>query len=197
MLKFNHVLLFIMAIVILNSCEEKTENPGDFNLKSDLEIIQIYDTLGNIFPFEVLRSIDTTYVYPKVTRDTLKDASGNPVPDSQNKLQITLDTTYVPGNKTARLIELDTIVIGSTRNELRIDLKSNARWIAPTPDFGIKIPWFLTQTVNGGGDSTIKAKISLGLASKRRPVLAKQFIFTRDSLVMYKLTFDQKAQNEQ
>lgn len=196
MFKLSHLLLIIMAITLLCGCEQKYENPGDFNLKSSLEIIQIYDTLGNTFPFEVLRSIDTTYLYPRITRDTLKDASGNPILDNQNKLQITIDTAYVPGKKTARYIELDTIVIGSARNELHIDLKTNARWQAPTPNFGTKVPWYVTQTGVGGGDGTIKAKISLGLATKRRPVLAKQFIFTQDSLVMYKLMFDQKAQNE-
>ncbi|MDD4199105.1 MAG: hypothetical protein PHZ12_06850 [Paludibacter sp.] len=197
MFKFSHLLLIIIAYTVLCSCEQKYENPGDFALKSNLEIVQIYDTLGNTFPVEVLRSIDTTYLYPRITRDTLKDTSGNPILDNQNKLQITIDTTYVPGEKTARYIELDTIVIGSTRNELHIDLETNARWQAPSPNFGTKVPWFVTQTGVGGGNGTIKAKISLGLASKRRPILARQFIFTRDSLVMYKLTFDQKAQNEQ
>lgn len=196
MFKLSHLLLIVMALAVLCGCEQKYENPGDFNLKSSLEIVQIYDTLGNTFPFEVLRSIDTTYLYPRITRDTLKDGSGNPILNNQNKLQITIDTTYVPGKKTARYIELDTIVIGSARNELHIDLKTNARWQAPTPNFGTKVPWYVTQTGVGGGDGTIKAKISLGLATKRRPVLAKQFIFTQDSLVMYKLMFDQKAQNE-
>ncbi len=191
-----HLLILFIALITLFSCEEKMENPGDFNLKSTLEIVQIYDTLGNIYPVEILSSIDTTYHYPKITRDTLKDESGNPKLDSNNNLQITTDTNYVAGNKTARYIVLDTILLVSTRNELRIDIQSNARWQAPTPDFGNKIPWYITQTSNGGGDSTIKSRISNGLPSSRRPTLADQFIFTRDSLVMFKVTFNQKGRNE-
>jgi hypothetical protein len=136
-------------------------------------------------------------MYPNIKLDTLKDASGTPILDGYNKPQVTRDTTYVAGAKTAKYIELEPFVIAAPKGELRIDLISNARWQAPSPDFMGKIAWYLTQTVNGGGSSTIKVKISNGLAKTRRPILANQFIFTRDSLVMYKMTIDQKAQNEE
>lgn len=197
MFKNQSLILIFMALAILSSCEEKIENPGDFSVKSQLEVVQVYDSLGTVYPVEVLRSIDTTYMYPKVTRDTLKDASGKPILNAESKLQITLDTTYVAGSKTARFVELKTIVLNNAKSALRIDLKTNARWQAPSPNFGSKIAWYLTLTSNGGGDAVIKTKVLLGLATKRRPVLAQQYIYTRDSLVMYKLTFDQKAKSEQ
>ncbi|MCK9507712.1 MAG: hypothetical protein M0Q54_04670 [Pigmentiphaga sp.] len=190
------ILIFFSLCVILYACEEKVENPGDFNLKSSLEIVQIYDTLGNQYPVEVLRTMDTTYHYPRITSDTLKDVHGNPLLDSNHSLQITQDTTYVAGTKTAQFVELKTILLVSDRNELHIDIQTNARWQAPTPDFGTKLAWFITQTSNGGGSASIIARISNGLPSSRRPLLANQFIFTRDSLVMYKVSFDQKGRNE-
>lgn len=195
--KIKILITCIVGLILISSCEDKALNPGDFTLKSELEIVQIYDTLGNSYTIDILKSIDTTYLYPRITSDTLKDAGGTPIRDAQNKLQITKDTVFVPGNKVAKYIELDTVLVASPKNELRIKLKSNARWQAPTPDFKGKIAWYLTQNVNGGGDATIKVKILSGLSTKRRPVLANQFIYSRDSLVLYKLTFNQKAQNEQ
>ena len=129
--------------------------------------------------------------------ENLKDNTGKPILDAYNKPQVNRDTTYLAGKKTAKYIVLNPIVIAAPKNELRIDLVSNARWQAPSPDFKGKIAWYLTQTVNGGGSSTIKIKVLAGLAKVRRPVQATQFIITSDSLVMYKLTVDQKAQNEQ
>ena len=195
--KIKFYSFLIAAILMFGACEEKALNPGDFSLPTELEVVQIYDTLGNEYPVQVLRSIDTTYLYPRIKSDTLKDENGIPVRDSNNKLQITRDTTYTPGTKSARFVELEPVLLAAPRNELHITLTSNARWLAPTPDFKGKIAWYLTQNVNGGGDATIKVKILAGLATKRRPVLAQQFIYSRDSLVMYKIVFDQKAQNEQ
>lgn len=191
------ILIFSIALVCgFYSCEEKVLNPGDFSLKSDLEVMKVYDTIGNVYTAEILKSIDTTYLYPKIKNDTLKDAGGIPLRDAYNKLIIKKDTTYVKGNKTARYIVLDTIVIASPKNELRIDIRSNARWLAPTPNFNGKIAWYLTQNVAGGGDGTVRVKILAGLSTKRRPVLANQFIFSRDSMILYKITFNQKALNE-
>lgn len=196
MFKYLRITMIITTLILLICCEDKVVNPGDFNLKSQLEIVQVYDSLGTIYPVNILRSFDTTFVYPKVTRDTLKDVSGKPLLDAQNKMTITLDTAYVTGNKTGRYIILDTIVLNYAKSALRIELTSNARWQAPTPNFGTKIAWFQTLTSNGGGDAIIKSKVSVGLASKRRPVLANQYIYSRDSLVIYKLTFDQKSKIE-
>lgn len=197
MKKIHLITVAILLLVGWMSCDETAENPGNFSLKSELEVVEVYDTLGNKYPISVMRTTDTTYQYPRIKLDTLKDNSGKPILDAYNKLQITRDTTYYAGKKTAKFVVLNPIVIAAPKGELRIDLVSNARWQAPSPDFKGKIPWFLTQTANGGGSSTITVKISAGLSKSRRPVLATQYIFTRDSMVLYKLTVDQKAQNEQ
>lgn len=105
------------------------------------------------------------------------------------------DTTYRSGKK-GKYIQLDTIVLNAARGEVQIHLATNARWLAPIPDFQGKIAWLQTQNSTGGGDGIIKARLSPGLAKVRRPVLANQYIYTRDSVVMYRIIFNQKAQNE-
>jgi len=186
----------LLFATIVSSCDDKSHNFSDPDVKSELNVIQVKDTLGTIYPLTVLRSFDTVFMNMRIKLDTLKDATGKPILNDQNKPQVTRDTIYTPRNKTSKYIELDTILLNSPKNEVQIKLESNARWQAPAPTFSSSIAWFQTQNVNGGGSSIIKVKVLTGLPTKRRPILANQTIYSRDSLVMYKLTFDQKAKNE-
>lgn len=122
----------------------------------------------------------------------ISDTSGTVYPVN---IQRSFDTTYQSGKK-GKFIELDTILLNAARGEVQIKLLTNARWLAPIPDFQGKIAWYQTQTSSGGGDGIVKARLSPGLAKARRPILANQYIYTRDSLVMYHVIFNQKAQNE-
>ena len=197
MKRIKNIFLLLLVLWNLSSCEEKITNPGDFSLRSELSLVSIADTFGNQYPIEISRTIDTTYVYSRIVKDTLRDASGKPILDAQNKPQVKNDTIKYPGSKTARYVELKTILLASSKNQLKIEVASNARWVAPTPSFGTKIPWYITKTNIGGGSSIILADIKYaGLATARRPVLAVQYIYTRDSLTLYKLVFNQKALNE-
>lgn len=191
-----HTFALLLIGIIFASCDDKITNPGDFSIQSELQIVSVTDTMGNIYPVQIARAIDTTYVYSRSVKDTLKDANGTLIYDSQNKL--TINTIMVPftSMKTAKYYEISPIVLVSSANELRIRIASNARWQAPTPNFGTKIPWVFTQINNGGGDASIKVKINKGLATKRRSPLGVQYVFTRDSLTLCKLVFDQKALNE-
>ena len=191
--------MFLLLLVLwnLSSCEDKITNPGDFSLHSELSLISVADTMGNQYPIEISRSIDTTYVYSRFVKDTIKDVNGKPILDAQNKVQLKNDTIKYAGPKTAKYIELKPIVFVSTKNQIKIEIASNSRWQAPTPSFGSKIPWFVTKSNIGGGSSIILADVKYtGLATVRRPVLAVQYIYTRDSLTLYKLVFNQKALNE-
>lgn len=192
-----HIFVSLLILWNLSSCEEKITNPGDFSLHSELSVISVSDTLGNQYPLEIARTIDTTYMYDRIVKDTLKDANGNPILDALNKPQVQNNTVKYAGTKTAKYIELNPILLVSTKNQIKIEIASNSRWQAPTPNFGSKIPWYVTKTNIGGGSSFILADIKYaGLATARRPVLAVQYIYTRDSLTMYKLVFNQKALNE-
>ena len=150
------------AIIVLSSCEQEPVNPGDFTLTPSLEVVQISDTAGTVYPLTIQRSFDTTY----------------------------------QSGKKGKYIELDTILLNAARGEVQIKLLTNARWLAPIPDFQGKIAWYQPQNSSGGGDGIIKARLSPGLSKVRRPILANQYIYTRDSLVMYRIIFNQKAQNE-
>lgn len=197
MKRLKNMFLLLLVLWNLSSCEEKITNPGDFSLRSELSIISVADTLGNQYPIEILRTIDTTYMYSRIVKDTLKDASGKPILDALNKPQWKNDTIKYAGPKTAKYVELKPIVLVSTKNQIKIEIASNSRWQAPTPNFGSKIPWYVTKSNIGGGSSIILADIKYaGLATTRRPVLAVQYIYTRDSLTLYKLVFNQKALNE-
>ncbi len=197
MKKIKFLVTAILCVLIASSCDDKSQNFGDPTVKSELELLQINDTLGNTYPINVLRSIDTVFKNIRIKLDTLKDASGKPILSADNKLQISRDTIFVPRNKTSKYIEIDTILVVYPKNEVQIKLQSNARWQAPAPNFYGKIAWFQPQNVNGGGTATIKVKVLAGLTNNRRTILASQYIYTRDSLTMYKITFNQKAKNEQ
>lgn len=190
-------LILLLGLIIMSSCEQLITNPGDFSLRSELSVVSVSDTMGNQYPIEIARSIDTTYTYDRIVKDTLKDVNGNPILDAQNKPQVRNLTVKYPGTKTAKYVELKPIALVPFKNQVKIEIFSNARWQAPTPNFGTKIPWLVTKSNVGGGSSIILADVKYGgLATVRRPVLAVQYIFTRDSLTLYKLTFDQKALNE-
>jgi hypothetical protein len=192
----NWIIIVFFFLLPFYGCEDEASNPGDFSLRSELEVIAVFDTIGNRYEVEILRSVDTTYVYYNTIRDTLKDETGKPILDAYGKPQVTERKEPYVSNKTAKYYELKPILLESPKTELQIEVNSNARWQAPMPDFGNKIAWFKTQTNAGGGNSTVKAEVLRGLASNRRPVLAEQYIFTRDSTVLFKLTFDQKAMSE-
>jgi hypothetical protein len=129
---------------------------------------------------------------PSMQIEQISDTSGVSYPFT---IRLTSDTTYASG-KQGTYIQLDTIVLEAHRTELAIRISTNARWLAPLPDFQGRIAWLQTQTSAGGGDGIIRARLSPGLANARRPILANQFIYTRDSLIMYHLVFDQKSRNE-
>ncbi len=189
-------LIIILFALITYSCEKPITNPGDFSIPVELSVVEVFDTLGNNYKVEVIRTIDTTYMYTRVLKDTLKDASGKPILDEQNRYQISEKQEEYAGTITGKLYELKPIVLESARTLLKIKIMSNARWQAPIPDFEGKIAWFRTQTNAGGGDAEIKVEVSRGLLNNRRPILANQYIFSRDSTVMVKMSFDQKSRNE-
>ena len=94
----------------MSSCEKEAKNPGDFSLKSELEVRGITSKSGKVFDMEVLRSIDSTYQYFYEKKDTLKDESGNYVLEG-GKYQVTTDSVYYNGSITAKFIELKKIVL--------------------------------------------------------------------------------------
>lgn len=187
--------LLLFGFIGFYSCEKEAENPGDYNLKTELRVLGISTkNLGDL-DMKILRSIDTTYVRFYVTSDTLVDVNGNPILNAEGKLQITKDTTYYNGNITAKFVEIEKVTLDSPVDTIYVSLESNAKWQAPMPSSGGKAQWFFTQRLAGGGDGTMIASVVRNKNFKRS-VDAVQYILTSDSMTMYKLVFGQRGEKD-
>ena len=193
----------LIGIGAMVSCDEVAENPGDFSIKSTLEVMpQLTSIHGDVYDLEVVREIDTTYQYPYTVRDTVKDASGEPVIGPTGEYEITEVTKYYSSKTTARYVEMAPVVLPSKADTFQITLKSNARWKAPVPSAGGKVQWYFNYnvingatTVSGGGDGTVDFRVARN-KNYKRSVQAQQYILTADSTVMYKLVFVQKGEKD-
>lgn len=188
-------LFLLIGFMGIYSCEKAAENPGDFNLKTELEVLGISTkNLGDL-DMKILRSTDTTYVRFYVTSDTLVDANGNPILNEKGKFQITKDTTYYNGNITAKFVEIEKVTLNSSVDTIYVSIESNAKWQAPMPSSGDKAQWFFTQRLAGGGNGTMVASVYRNKNYTRR-VDAVQYILTSDSMTMYKLVFGQRGEKD-
>lgn len=186
------------------ACEDdEAKNPGDFNLKSTLEIDpQIVGTSGYTSQLKLARSVDTTYMYPSVRHDTLLDEKGEPILGADGKLQITHDTTWVAGRITARMDEYELLTLPANADTFTLTLRSNARWKAPVPSAGGKVQWYynynlLTGSTStaGGGDGYVYFRVTRN-RNKKRAVQAVQDIITGDSTVLVRLHFTQSGERD-
>ena len=193
MKKLLYFIFLIGGLLYLSSCEKEAKNPGDFSLKSELEVRGITSKSGKVFDMEVLRSIDSTYQYFYEKKDTLKDESGNYVLEG-GKYQVTTDSVYYNGSITAKFIELKKIVLEPELDTITVALRSNAKWKAPMPSSGGKVQWFFTQNLAGGDGEVIIAVTKN--KNYERTVDAEQYILTSDSTIMYKLVFGQKGEKD-
>ncbi len=200
---FYLTLLAIGGFTIASCDKEAASNPGDFSLKSTLEVEpQIVSTGGFTAELKLLRSIDSTYQYSSIKNDTVKDAEGNPVIGSDGKLQIKADTTWYDGNTTARFSEYEVVALPASADTFTIRLKSNAQWKAPVPSPGTKAQWYFnynlltgTTSTSGGGDGYVYFR-TLRNRNKKRSVTAVQDIMTNDSTVLVRLRFDQSGERD-
>ena len=194
MKKLLYFIFLIGGLLYLSSCEKEAKNPGDFSLKSELEVRGITSKSGKVFDMEVLRSIDSTYQYFYEKKDTLKDESGNYVLEG-GKYQVTTDSVDYNGSITAKFIELKKIVLEPELDTITVALRSNAKWKAPMPSSGGKVQWFFTQNLAGGGDGEVIIAVTKN-KNYERTVDAEQYILTSDSTIMYKLVFGQKGEKD-
>lgn len=176
-----------------SACEKEAKNPGDFNLKSTLEVTDIISKSNNSYTFNVARSIDSTYHYFYTVSDTLKDQNGNYILDDHGFYQITKDSIYYDSEITAKFIEMEKIMLEPDIDTLSISVVSNSKWKAPMPSSGGKVQWFFTQNLAGGGDGTLTVAVTRNRNASNRAVDAVQYVHTPDSTIMYKLVFGQKG----
>ena len=201
-------LLFIPLILgaistFVVSCDETYDNPGGFNLKATLSIDPVLVAKsGAEYPLNVARVVDTTYRYYYTESDTTKDADGNPVIGGDGKYIIKVDTIWYNSKITAKLTEYDLVELPAAEDTFTIKLTSNARWMAPVPSAGGKIPWYFNYnlltgatSLSGGGDGFVYFRVTRN-KNKRRAVTAVQDIMTSDSTVLARLNFVQKGEKD-
>ena len=99
------LLLLLGVFILFCACEDEAKNPGNYNLKTELNIIDVTTKNGTDISLNVFRSIDSTYVRFYEKNDTLKDESGKPILGEDGKYIVTKDTIYYKGNITAKFIE--------------------------------------------------------------------------------------------
>ena len=191
-----YVLLCFGCIFSFYACEKEYTNPGDFNLKADLQVVGVKTRGGKVLPFKILRTIDTTYMRSYIKKDTLKDTNGKPVLDDNGKYTIKDVTVPYAGKITGKFSEVEIIILEARADTINIELESNSKWSAPMPAAGSQPAWFFTTLLAGGGNGTVTARTIKNAANSRRLVNAVQYVLTPDSLAMYKLVFNQKAANE-
>ncbi|WP_195571869.1 hypothetical protein [Bacteroides nordii] len=187
------VLLF-GGLFVFFSCEKNgMDNPGDFSLKAELNVVGISTKSGLEYPVNVIRAIDSTYVRTYERTDTVKDENGNYVLDADGKYTFEKVKISYEGNITAKFFELEKILLEPQADTLVVEIVTNSIWKAPMPSSGGRLAWFLTQKTAGGGDAYVRAAVLENTTKNPRKVDAVQYIFTSDSTVMYKLVFGQKT----
>lgn len=186
----------LLAAFLLTACEEDVaKNPGDFNLKSALDIEPyLTSNSGAQFQLTKLREADTTYVYFYTTEDTLRDEKGEFIIDSKGNYIIKVDTIYYNSNITAKLKEYQLVALPAPADTFTLTLKSNAKWKAPEPRVS-GVQWFYVMNLAGGGDSNLKFRVSRNRTRNPRPAIF-QNIFTEDSTVMVRLSFMQEIESQ-
>ena len=190
-------LLYLSAAALLlgglAACESEPENPGDYNVKSELTVNQITSLVtGDVYPLQVARSIDTTYHYYYNVYDTVKDASGEPILGADGKLQISSEQKYYLSKITAKLVEFDTIFFPSfpdvAVDTLSLSITSNANWLAP--EIKNAVTWYANVNASnkGGGDGYFMFSVNqfINVLSRHK---VQQDLFTRDSTLMYRFHF--------
>lgn len=194
-------LIYMLALGLLycaTGCEDEPGNPGDFSVKSVLEIGAVTSlTTGDEYSLTVAREIDSTYMYSYTVNDTVKDENGEPEIGADGNYIINTEIRYYPSRVTARFIEMEPITLASSVDTFSIALKSNARWLAPVPDAGGKVQWYynVNSTTGGGGDGAVNFRVTRN-RNYTRAVDAVQYIHTQDSTVMYKLVFKQAGEKD-
>ena len=189
------VFMVGFSLLLMLGCEEDIPVYGDKSLPSELEIVSVIDSVGGYdYGFVNPVSTDTTYVRFYTTRDSVFLEDG-----TYDKIKI--DTVYYEG-KTAKLFTVPTILLPKYKNRLYIQLKGNARWTAPAIPFSSTLAtWIKNSKVSGIGDAIIEYNINPRSSNPNSTVATRrkiqtQYITTRDSMVMYKLSFSQKSMIE-
>ena len=192
MKKLIYVILTGAVLAFMAACENEPENPGDFSIKSKLDLAGLVSqNKGTQYTLSVARQADTTYEYFYNVYDTLKDAQGEPLVGSDGKLQITTTQKSYFSKKTARLIEYEPVLLPSYDDldfdTLSLSFNSNAAW--NVIELETPVNWYSpVSSYSVGGDGAYKFSIKKWSGDVSRYVV-KQEIMTQDSMVLHRFFF--------
>lgn len=182
------------------ACDDDNDNPGDFSMKSTLELGSITSALGHVYPLTVDETKDTVYEYFYIKVDTVRDELGQIVYDEFGDTVFNKYQASYFSKKTAKLIRMKQVVLFGAADTLTIPVTSNARWNAPAPRFILneeeQARWMdnYQSTLAGGGNSNVKLTVNSPRAA--RAYSGYQTILTSDSMLMYVIPFQQVARGQ-
>ena len=204
MKKLPLILGVLGAAGLFWSCEDTPENPGDFNLKSEISMGTKFTALSDparAYELKEAGRRDTVYTYKHELVDTVfqysnggKDSTYVYGPDG--KPLVNKRDTFVLSEKKAVLIEYEPIILEAYADTVIAEIYSNARWTAKQPNpVGAQWLFNYNSTQSGGGDSKVGLRTARSRGKNRRgPVY--QYIFTSDSMTCVKIPFYQKGTGE-
>ena len=198
------VMLCATCLLLCTACEKDSLNTyGDYSVRSQLELLpEVVSIHGDSYPLVIARTVDTTFRYFRTEQDTIKNAEGKPLLDSNGNLQLEYDTIWYTGT-TGRFTEYEPVILPPQADTFTIALRSNAQWKAPVPSTGGKVQWFYnynlrttgTNSTAGGGDGYVDFRVSRN-RNYKRAVTAVQDIYTNDSAAFSRLYFVQKGERD-
>lgn len=211
-------LIYLAAfgcVLCFFACEKEAENPGDFDLKAELAFdpMQVTSLHGQSYALEEEAVFDTAYTDTYIHIDTtfLTDEYGNYVLDEKGKkipmrdgngevISTKTPVTFRTGKKGV-FHKMKLVTLESKADTFTINIRSNAKWLAPqyAPE---KAQWFFNYNLRtggnslmGGGDGEFYFRV-LRNKNYSRKELVPQYIYTSDSTVMYQLNFGQAGEKD-
>lgn len=193
-------LLYLLTIGVVAGCMAACDDDDDgtFGEKIDavLEINSVTPHLTPDQPIALVRDAsaptDTTYIYYYTKRDTIRLADGTPEILPDGSMHIVTEKIEYEGPIRAKYFVYEPVVVANVADTLDIAITSNSRWTVGTlVGTGIGC----TNTKGGGdGGTSITLQLNRSTTARRTTVA---YIYTNDSTVMHKVTFEQKKRNEQ
>lgn len=190
---------FLTACIALGfaSCDDEAGPDGNYGEKIPvsfaLNSVSLLSDPSETYPLTVDPSAktDTTYIYTYQKRDTVFDSEGKPEIRPDGSMNVNVQTIEYEGPITARYYVYEPIVVKAEMDEYIVELSSNARWTVGTlVGTAISCP-----RLSGSGDGYTQFKLNLNRSqTARRQSIA--YIYSNDSTVMHKLTFEQKKRGE-
>lgn len=182
MKKLFYLLVLAAAVGITAGCDNEPKNPGDFTVKSELTLGDVVSLVnGEVYPIHIVRETDTVYQHEYTRTDTVTGV---------------IDTLYYGSQFTARFYEAAPIWLGAQADTFRIQVRTNARWNAPTPTPTTGAQWYYIESGNqGGGDSEIVFRVARNRNASRVSTSYLE-VFTNDSTVMYRVPFRQYGERD-